>query len=380
MNPVRRLGMMLRYLLGVLAVVVSANWLANPYGIWSPHLVDKIYYGLGPGADRLKAPYRVRSEQPTTLLLGSSRMLYGIPVEQGCRDGVFNAGLSGASVDEIASLLHVARHNSHLKRVVWGLDFFAFQESFRGFRDEPTRARLDGDRSLLVRDTLLSTKALQESWKLVYAAVRGRQRLPATALLSVPWPEGVIRDVLQALATQSSAGLDEQKFTRDLRQWVDLYTDFQLSSTQLDLLRDTVAQLTATGVEVILLIPPLHEYELEAIRQTGRWPAFQEWKRALAGIAPYWDYTGYNELARTDWLFTAACFCHFHPVVGHVMLRQMLGEDCSQCGDVHVIHEAAARIDPASVAQHLADEDALLQARVGSQSRYARLTSSVLRH
>ena len=381
MNPARRLQLMLSYLFGILGVVVAINWLANPYGIWSPRLIDKIYLRLGPGTDRLKAPYRVRSEQPTTLLLGSSRMLYGMPIEQGCRDGVFNAGISGASVDEIARIVEVARHNPRLRRVVWGLDFFAFQESYRGFRDSPTRARLDGDAALLVRDTLLSTKALEESWKLVFAAARGQQRLAPTAQLPVPWPEGVIHDTLQALAGDSAAGLDQQKFTRDLRQWVELYTDYQLSSTQLDLLRQTVSQLAAAGIDVILLVPPLHEYELEAIRQTGRWQAFQDWKRALADITPYWDYTGYNELAHSDWLFTAACFCHFHPVVGHIILRQLLGDDCTQCGGAaEVILKAGVHVDAGSVQQHLDEEEAWLHARVDPTSRYVQLTASILRH
>ena len=257
MHPAHRLRMMLCYPFGVLAVVVSVNWLANPYGAWPLNLIDTIYFQQGgPGRERIATPYRVRIEQPTTLLVGSSRMLFGMQVEQGCRDGVFNAGLSGASLDEIVGLLRLARHNTRLKRVLWGVDFYPFKESYRGYHDGPTGARLEGDAALLVRDTLLSTKALSESWDLLYAAARGRENLPPMALLPIPWPESVIRDMLQQLADGPSPALNEPKFTHDLPLWFPLYADYQLAPTQLDLLRNTVSQLQDAGIEVVLLRPP----------------------------------------------------------------------------------------------------------------------------
>jgi hypothetical protein len=372
--------MMLCYPLGVLAVVVSVNWLANPYGAWPVNLIDTIYFQQGgPGRERIATPYRVRIEQPTTLLVGSSRMLFGMQIEQGCRDGVFNAALSGASLDEIVGLLGLARHNTRLKRVIWSVDFYPFKESYRGYHDGPTGARLEGDQALLVRDTLLSTKALSESWELLHTALRGRDKLPPAALLPIPWPESVIRDALQQLADGSSSALDEVKFTRDLPLWFPLYTDYQLAPTQVALLRTTLSQLQAAGIDVVLLVPPLNGYELEVIRQTGRWQVFQDWKRTLASIAPYWDYSGYNQLARTDWLYTPNCFCHFQPVVGNVIFRQVLGQGCAQCGDhANIVLNAGVRVDANSVQQHLDAEDALLHASLDADSRYAQVIKGLI--
>lgn len=380
MSPTRRLRMMLSYVFGVLALVTGVNWLANPYAVWPHRLVDRIYISQGPPTERIKVPYRVRVEQPTTLLVGSSRMVYGMPIEQGCRDGVCNAGLSGASVDEIASVVALARHSALLKRVIWSVDFFAFNTSYRGLRDAPTRARLDGDAGLLVRDTLLSTTAFGESVTLMVAAARGREYLPSTALLPIPWPEGVIRDTLRQLANGPSPASDERTFTRGLDEWIALYADYMLAPAPLELLRDTVSQLQAAGVDVVLLLPPLHQYELEVIRQTGHWQVFQDWKRALAGIAPYWDYSGYNELAHADWLFTRACFCHFHPVVGHVILRQLFSEDCARCGDpARIILNAGAYVHASTVQEHLDHEDTLMRASLDPGSGYMQLITRTLR-
>src|SRR5271169_5988034 len=119
MHPTRRLRMMLSYLFGALAVVTTVNWVVSPYAVWPLNLIDKIYFQQVPGTERIKAPYRVSIDQPTTLLVGSSRILYGIPIEQGCRDGVYNAGLSGASLDEIVGIVRLARRGGQLRRVVW---------------------------------------------------------------------------------------------------------------------------------------------------------------------------------------------------------------------------------------------------------------------
>ena len=54
---------------------------------------------------------------------------------------------------------------------------------------------------------------------------------------------------------------------------------------------------------MIPFVPPFSEYELELIRQGGQWETFQNFKRQLASVAPFWDFSGYNEIARTI-LFT----------------------------------------------------------------------------
>ena len=75
----RRLTLMLVCLAGVLAAVVTINWLVNPYGVWRTAMVDRAYRLTDAGADetgeRLSTPYRIRAERPTTLLVGSSRVL-----------------------------------------------------------------------------------------------------------------------------------------------------------------------------------------------------------------------------------------------------------------------------------------------------------------
>src|SRR5216684_6290733 len=149
----RRLRLMAVALIAFFSAVVGVNYLANPYGAWRPRIFGDIYRLVD--NERLVIPYLLRTARPEILLVGSSRVMIGMEIEQGIRGGVMNAALSGATLQEIAKVVDRALRNPQLKRVIWGLDFFAFDEN-RSFSDPETCARLDGNLGPTIMETLLS--------------------------------------------------------------------------------------------------------------------------------------------------------------------------------------------------------------------------------
>jgi len=228
----------------------------------------------------------------------------------------------------------------------------------------------------LLQETLLSLEVLDRSRQLAAAAMKGRTQQPAGELPPGPWDEAVIREVLQQAVPRPLTDDQQAGLATLVAQWTDFYGHYQLSATQLRLFADVVARVEGAGVKLILFIPPFSEFELETIRQTGRWPVFQQWKRELAAVRPYWDFSGYTQLARMDQLFEPIAFCHFEPPVGHVLLRHLLGERCDQCGDTaRVILNAGVWVDATSVEQHLQNQQALLT-QTQEDSRYASLAAA----
>jgi hypothetical protein len=139
-----------------------------------------------------------------------------------------------------------------------------------------------------------------------------------------------------------------------------------------------VAHSRQAGIEVILYVPPLNRYELEIIRQTGRWETFQRWKRQLLTVGLYWDFSGYNELSRSDPLFSDSI--HFKPVVGHAILRQILGKGCVERGDkAQVVADAGVWVSPATVDRHLATQTLDGFSPAQQDLRYSTLVEEVLR-
>jgi hypothetical protein len=350
---------MLVSLLAFLALIALVNLIANPYAAWPLTAVDKTYLTAGPGLERVATPYRLRTEAPDLLLFGTSRVLYGMAIEQGYRDGVLNAALSGASLDEIAAMVDLALRSPRLRRIVWGLDFTTFSDHYRGFRDVPTRERLAGSVLLRTQETLLSMDALQASGSLLLRAAAGPGRLSAQKLLPVPWPPAAVSAGFAGIGTPPTDAGANAILDQQLRGWFGGYAQHRRSDAQWELFGRTVRRIRDAGIELTLLVPPMSMWELETIRQAGAWPAFQTWKRELAAFGPYWDFSGYNEVAGHDEFYTFPIFCHFKAVVGHTVLRRVLGADCGGCGALATpVLDSAVWVDETTVEAHLADEDA----------------------
>jgi hypothetical protein len=376
-RPGRRLRYMLLFLLLGVTAAAGVNRIANPFGIWRSFTVDKSYL-KEIKVPRVSMPYRLRREQPSTVIVGSSRTLDGMPIEYGHRDGVLNASLPGATLDEIAFIIDVAIERSRPTRLIWGVDFYAFDENQAGFRDSETRLRLEGDTRLLIVEALLSMETFELSRKLLARAIAGQKGLPPERELPVPWSE---QDIRASIEDPGKIGLDRRDWvaiTASLKTWTELYSNYRFSDRLFALYRSAVAHARQAGIEVILYVPPLNRYELEIIRQTGRWETFQRWKRQLLSVGPYWDFSGYNELSRSDPLFSDPV--HFKPVVGHAILRQILGKGCAACGDrAQVVAEAGVWVSAETVDRHLATQT--LDGFSPSQQdlRYSTLVEGVLR-
>src|SRR5262249_3418890 len=63
----------------------AINWTVNPYGAWRTDVVHPLHRPSRitetEVGERVVTAYRIRAERPTTLLVGSSRVLNGMPVE-----------------------------------------------------------------------------------------------------------------------------------------------------------------------------------------------------------------------------------------------------------------------------------------------------------
>jgi hypothetical protein len=373
---------MLACLAGFLTAVAAINWIVNPYGAWRPALIDPSHRvdgaARGEAGERVTTAYRIRADRPATVLVGSSRVVAGMYIERGARDGVLNAAMSGASLAEVRAILRLAAANPRLERVIWGVDFYAFDARFAGFRHPDTRIRLEGTEwevaGMRIKETLLSLRALGDSVTVIRKAAAGRRESPFTA--PVPWPEDVIRARLGHPGRPGLAAASDASVKAQLADWVGNYTGYRLSEAQRSVFVDAVAELRARGVEVVLFVPPLSRCELEVIDRTS-WSAFQTWKRQLADTAAYWDFSGYGRLYRAEAFFLDVA--HVWPAVGHTMLRQLLGLGCAGCGELaEAVRAAGTRVEPSTIEPHLAEQERQRMAARAVPDRCTRVVAEVL--
>jgi hypothetical protein len=121
----------------------------------------------------------------------------------------------------------------------------------------------------------------------------------------------------------------------------------------------------------------MSDCELEAIDQLGAWDEFQNWKRRLLEVNPYWDFSGYGKLDVTPDLFIDVP--HFKPVVGQIILRRVLGMGCAGCGErAQTIWGAGVWVDPTTVGAYLARQEAARAATRSVNTGCAKIVERML--
>jgi len=362
-NALRKLRLAgLGIVLGVLAVAAVTR-AVDPFRAWPWALIDVRQAALAPDPDarrsRLRTAYRLRIVQPHTLLVGSSRVETGMPVDPADPD-MFNAGLPGASLAEIDLVVDTALHNPRLRRVVWALDFYAFAHAFAGVRDAELPPILGArSRSAFelrrLQHTLLSSTALWESIR--HMARAYRTAAPPGPIAPSPWPGGAIATAIAAASGAPGYASDASRLAEQLRTSVDIFARYEPDPHLFALFVRTLTRLRAAGVEVILVVPPLSVCELEIVQQAGTWPVYQQWKRDVAAVSPFWDFAGVDAVAATDRFFKD--IAHFTPPAGHLMLRRALALGCADCGaDGERVYAAGRYVYAATIDAHLARDEA----------------------
>jgi hypothetical protein len=354
----RRLILMFALTALIVAAGTTANYLFNPYGAWRNTLIDPIFRRVE--HERVVMPYLLRTAQPDTVLLGSSRVYMGMHIEQGERDGFLNAALSGATISQLSRELDVALKNPRLKRIIWGVDFFAFDQKWKR-HDSNFDRRIAGSVALKYFDR----------------ARRGAKKLPPTMTAAMPWPMAMICRQFKATHDHGLHSVSAAEVEEQLAQDLPEYSTYSVSSDTMKLFRDAVEKARKRGVEVIPFVPPFSEYELELIRQGGQWETFQNFKRGIASVAPFWDFSGYNSIAQTDELFMHVM--HFKVAAGQMMLRIVLGDKDAPCDELtRAIIESAMYVDSANVESALAKQNAMREAATSVETRYSKLAAAAI--
>lgn len=367
MTAARRLVLMAVLTLAIVAGGVGLAWLLNPYGATSSRLINPIYRKIK--YDRLATPYLLRESRPETLLIGSSRVRMGMRIEQGERDGVMNAAILGATMPQLEKIIDVALLNPRLKRIVWGVDFCLFNSTWNA--DDPYfDARIANRARARIEDTLLSLDALGDGFDLLKRAWRGRARLAPTMVAPAPWPMALI---CREYVTDRADGLDltpAQLIALQLNETIRMYDPYRFSPAMTADFRKTVAKIRAHHVELILFTPPMSEYELELIRQSGAWGDFEKFKRTIAAVAPFVDYGAYNPMAPRDELYLQVI--HFKADAGFQMLRRLLGMPTAACNDdARAVEDSGIAVNAENIEGVLARERRMRDEAATSPNKYS---------
>jgi len=374
LNPKQRIFLMLTLSALVMGAGALFNYLVNPYGAWGTAVVDPVFRKVE--NERLAVPYMLPQGQFDTILVGTSRVEEGMHIDQIERGGMMNAAIRAGTIHQLTEIIEAALRNPKLKRIIWGADFVVFDDRWDHI-DADFEARMNGSVPQRIEDTLLNTTAINDGFQELQRAYGGVKKLKPTRTAEVPWPMPLLCDEFIATGRGGIPGTGKAELTLQIAQQYGHFAGYRFSNRLFDRFRQTVEDARRRGVEVILFIPPMSGYEVEMVRQAGLWDVFMEWKRKLVTVGPFYDFSGYNDLAHTDNCFIDVM--HFKAATGQAALRLVLGANYDPCNLLaDVVSHSVEHVDASNIDKVLAEQTVKRDKMAASNSLFKTMTAEAI--
>jgi hypothetical protein len=316
--------------LGAFALTAATNLIVDPYGLWK--IKELRGFNAAKSERRKQAhlfkTFDLRRPLPPVLVIGSSRTAYGIDPEHPALErlgGAYNAAIPGGHLTVVRSFLELAlaANPGRVETVIFGADFFDFGEkSFAMLPATFSERRMRPDRPLVddVLTALLTLDALSASVRTVRSNRRDPDYQPFYA-------NG------QFTAIDMRKRAERRGMIHRFRGSLDLYLNhperlgsFEWSEDAFKEFENIVRICEQSGVELRAFVPPTHAAHLEAIYARDLWEQFEAWKRRIASVTPFWDFSGYNRVTMEPMAETMSNYwdiSHYRSGVGDLVLSRM---------------------------------------------------------
>jgi hypothetical protein len=319
-----------------LAGFAGFNWLADPFAITGapdlPGLTERDTRLYGDGG-RVHVGDRLVRGGDGTILLGSSRTVDGFPHEpSGWPGGIFNAGMRGTNLYELAQAMTLAAAHPELRCVVIGLDLDELGNHAKAKPSYWLSALADGQPGQARIRVALSPNTFGAAASLIADNVSG-------GAPRVPWAEIY------------EAGAQRQRYENGARGIYRFYLGYHMDPERIDYLDRALDALTAQGIQVIGFIHPLHAWREEALFRADQTDAYLDLRATLTerfahyadrapadacvegGSTTLWDFSGFQDFATlpapsADQTAPHPTFyepSHYSAHVGQAMLDRMRG-------------------------------------------------------
>lgn len=340
-------------------IILFFTIIANPYRLTPINVTIKGVNDIKPKLydyQRYVKLFDMAYQRPRTVLLGSSRILWSVdpthPLLQ-TYPPVYNAGIIGPPLYEVKHYFdHALANQPQLKRVVLGLDFYAFNAKFdnreliladmfgKSWQDivrQHTELLFNFGaifETLWDSFTRKSVISIREDGRLIPDPVSARPLFkdffidlehppepPKVAKIVKVMKDG--KSVAIALDEHGNQVKPEPKKTMKN----ELYVPFHMSAQSFGALRDIIATCKERNIELYIFISPTYKNgEQVAFHNIGLWNQFKNFERDLAKLHPFWDFISWNNVTENPHNFIDSSH-HVFPVGAMILTRILGGED-----------------------------------------------------
>lgn len=351
-----------------LILVILMNLVVDPYGIYDLFSWKGVNTTrpVMQNHEKLVKAYLTTRMEPAMVAMGTSRAEFGIDpghASWGTDGPRFNLALAGGNTFVTRRFLEHVLSSEKLKKVVLGLDFFAFN-TIRPIASDYTDSVLavldDGTPNPghlwnIIVTTTLSRSAIDDTLETLKAnegaAIQeinpetgmrlfstGGKRIETRELQSNVKKTGSDQSALKSFNAMEELYLRHVYLAGAKREFA--FENPETGSFSLQEFRRLVRLCRKHGIDCRFFISPPHARHMEVIRAIGLWPLFEQWKRELVltiqeegveKLFPLWDFSGYNSITTKDVPRDSRMreyldSTHYSPFVGDMVLTRVLGE------------------------------------------------------
>lgn len=336
----------------LLLLSAGLNYIVDPFDLFDVFKI-KGFNASKPESHshaRMIKAHKVRFIKPDAIILGSSRSETGLdPDHPGWGEQTkthYNLALHSANIYEVYRYLQHAHENEPLKQVVIGLDFFMFSSNkqneidfdesrLSGYGFLPWGWYTDIFRSLLTYDALKASIDTLSHQRADAASDYAPNGFPDD---SRKWTK------IQKKGGHRGAAISSERYTLtavDGFIFFNLFEDNSDISPKMQVFSQILDYCRKNGIDLRLILSPVHARRLVLLHQIGLWEEFESWKTQLVQAverinpaAQLWDFTGFSiittetfpELGDTDtqmnWYWESS---HYKKLTGVRVLDIVLG-------------------------------------------------------
>jgi hypothetical protein len=325
------------------------NAFVNPYGVFESPTIDKFNQAKPAKLNNMRMfkAVEVSRIEPNMLFLGSSRTDYGMNPQHPAlaqQQPAYNLGLGASNTLEMRLYLEHVLARTDVDLVVIGLDEFMFN-THNDKNVQFERYQLGG-RGLTIRDAVNTTFSLDALAASLETLSMSRE-YPDYVSYS---PQGQLN--LRPLDRDPSA--TDYRFGKSLSVYFESFPQpYALSQDNLAELQKIIEIAQRENIELRFFISPSHATRYEAIRTAGHWEAYEQMKREIAQITPFWDFSGYNSITKEAISPDMQHYIddsHYRSEVGDLVLNKLLNYQSET-----VPQDFGVLVTPENVESHLAN-------------------------
>ncbi len=276
------------------------NYIIDPYGFNGKVLIPKINTVK---EDNTRFPFKykmplVREGGWSNLMLGTSKI--GVmdthPVDKLLGGKTFNLSLPASTVTSQYDAFIYAIQFNNIKNVVYGIDFLSLNKNLK-LNDNylQFRERLRSFGRFYNYDMYLNFDTLKISLISILNNKSADPKMHPYYSLSG------VRHYPNFIQLSENPDFDmEKRIHKLLQEWFKdwVYSDYEFSHEYMDMLKKIVDYCHTHKIDLYVYIPPMYVDHFYAIKEAGLKDEFEAFKRELAKVTDFMDFTGVNSITK----------------------------------------------------------------------------------